>query len=112
MEDFMYKIISFVAYFLLFISSVNYYSMLQSTDELRYVWITLFVLGIFMQMYVNQKLFRRTATKLVYLDILLVLWVIWVPGIVLPYGLSRLLMITVGMIYALIMARKKQALMN
>lgn len=110
MEDFMYKIISFVSYFLLLISSVNYYSM--STDELLYLWITLFVLGVFMQMYVNQKLFRRTATKLVYLDILLVLWVIWVPGIVLPYGLSRLLMITVGMIYALIMARKKQALMN
>lgn len=106
----MYKIISFVSYFLLLISSVNYYSM--STDELRYLWITLFVLGVFMQMYVNQKLFRRTATKLVYLDILLVLWVIWVPGIVLPYGLSRLLMITVGMIYALMMARKKQALMN
>lgn len=110
MEDFMYKIISFVSYFLLLISSVNYYSM--STDELLYLWITLFVLGVLMQMYVNQKLFRRTATKLVYLDILLVLWVIWVPGIVLPYGLSRLLMITVGMIYALIMARKKQALMN
>lgn len=106
----MYKIISFVAYFLLLISSVNYYSM--STDELLYLWITLFVLGVLMQMYVNQKLFRRTATKLVYLDILLVLWVIWVPGIVLPYGLSRLLMITVGWIYALIMARKKQALMN
>lgn len=106
----MYKIISFVSYFLLLISSVNYYSM--STDELLYLWITLFVLGVLMQMYVNQKLFRRTATKLVYLDILLVLWVIWVPGIVLPYGLSRLLMITVGMIYALIMARKKQALMN
>lgn len=106
----MYKIISFVAYFLLLISSVNYYSM--STDELLYLWITLFVLGVLMQMYVNQKLFRRTATKLVYLDILLVLWVIWVPGIVLPYGLSRLLMITVGMIYALMMARKKQALMN
>lgn len=110
MEDFMYKIISFVSYFLLLISSVNYYSM--STDELLYLWITLFVLGVLIQMYVNQKLFRRTATKLVYLDILLVLWVIWVPGIVLPYGLSRLLMITVGMIYALIMARKKQALMN
>lgn len=110
MEDFMYKIISFVSYFLLLISSVNYYSM--STDELLYLWITLFVLGVLMQMYVNQKLFRRTATKLVYLDILLVLWVIWVPGIVLPYGLSRLLMITVGMIYALMMARKKQALMN
>lgn len=106
----MYKIISFVSYFLLLISSVNYYSM--STDELLYLWITLFVLGVLMQMYVNQKLFRRTATKLVYLDILLVLWVIWVPGIVLPYGLSRLLMITVGWIYALIMARKKQALMN
>lgn len=106
----MYKIISFVSYFLLLISSVNYYSM--STDELLYLWITLFVLGVLMQMYVNQKLFRRTATKLVYLDILLVLWVIWVPGIVLPYGLSRLLMITVGMIYALMMARKKQALMN
>lgn len=106
----MYKIISFVSYFLLLISSVNYYSM--STDELLYLWITLFVLGVLIQMYVNQKLFRRTATKLVYLDILLVLWVIWVPGIVLPYGLSRLLMITVGMIYALIMARKKQALMN
>lgn len=108
----MYKIISIVAYFLLLISSVNYYSMSRATDELLYLWITLFVLGVLMQMYVNQKLFRRTATKLVYLDILLVLWVIWVPGIVLPYGLSRLLMITVGMIYALIMARKKQALMN
>lgn len=106
----MYKIISFVSYFLLLISSVNYYSM--STDELLYLWITLFVLGVLIQMYVNQKLFRRTGTKLIYWDILLVLWVIWVPRIVLPYGLSRLLMITVGMIYALIMARKKQALMN
>lgn len=112
MEDPMYKIISFVAYFLLLISSVNYYSMLQSTDELLYLWITLFVLGVLMQMYVNQKLFRCTGTKLVYWDILLVLWVICVPRIVLPYGLSRLLMITVGWIYALIMARKKQALMN
>lgn len=108
----MHKIISFVAYFLLLISSVNYYSMLQSTDELLYLWITLFVLGVLMQMYVNQKLFRCTGTKLVYWDILLVLWVICVPRIVLPYGLSRLLMITVGWIYALIMARKKQALMN
>lgn len=108
----MYKIISFVSYFLLLISSVNYYSMSRPTDELLYLWITLFALGVLMQMYVNQKLFRRTGTKLVYWDILLVLWVIWVPRIVLPYGLSRLLMITVGMIYALIMARKKQALMN
>lgn len=112
MEDFMYKIISFVSYFLLFISAVNYYSMSRPTDELLYLWITLFALGVLMQMYVNQKLFRRTGTKLVYWDILLVLWVIWVPRIVLPYGLSRLLMITVGMIYALMMARKKQALMN
>lgn len=108
----MYKIISFVAYFLLLISSVNYYSMSRPTDELLYLWITLFALGVFMQMYVNQKLFRCTGTKLVYWDILLVLWVICVPRIVLPYGLSRLLMITVGWIYALIMARKKQALMN
>lgn len=110
MEDFMYKIISFVSYFLLLISSVNYYSM--STDELLYLWITLFVLGVLMQMYVNQKLFRHTGTKLVYWDSLLILWIIFVPRIVLPYGLSRLLMITVGMIYALMMARKKQALMN
>lgn len=106
----MYKIISFVAYFLLLISSVNYYSM--STDELLYLWITLFVLGVLMQMYVNQKLFRHTGTKLVYWDSLLILWIIFVPRIVLPYGLSRLLMITVGWIYALMMARKKQALMN
>lgn len=106
----MYKIISFVSYFLLLISSVNYYSM--STDELLYLWITLFVLGVLIQMYVNQKLFRHTGTKLVYWDSLLILWIIFVPRIVLPYGLSRLLMITVGMIYALIMARKKQALMN
>lgn len=106
----MYKIISFVSYFLLLISSVNYYSM--STDELLYLWITLFVLGVLMQMYVNQKLFRHTGTKLVYWDSLLILWIIFVPRIVLPYGLSRLLMITVGMIYALMMARKKQALMN
>ncbi len=110
MEDFMYKIISFVSYFLLLISSVNYYSM--STDELLYLWITLFVLGVLIQMYVNQKLFRHTGTKLVYWDSLLILWIIFVPRIVLPYGLSRLLMITVGMIYALMMARKKQALMN
>lgn len=106
----MYKIISFVSYFLLLISSVNYYSM--STDELLYLWITLFVLGVLMQMYVNQKLFIHTGSKLVYWDSLLVLWIIFVPRIVLPYGLSRLLMITVGWIYALIMARKKQALMN
>lgn len=106
----MYKIISFVSYFLLLISSVNYYSM--STDELLYLWITLFVLGVLIQMYVNQKLFRHTGTKLVYWDSLLILWIIFVPRIVLPYGLSRLLMITVGWIYALIMARKKQALMN
>ncbi len=106
----MYKIISFVSYFLLLISSVNYYSM--STDELLYLWITLFVLGVLIQMYVNQKLFRHTGTKLVYWDSLLILWIIFVPRIVLPYGLSRLLMITVGMIYALMMARKKQALMN
>ena len=106
----MYKIISFVSYFLLLISSVNYYSM--STDELLYLWITLFVLGVLIQMYVNQKLFRHTGTKLVYWDSLLILWIIFVPRIVLLYGLSRLLMITVGMIYALMMARKKQALMN
>lgn len=46
------------------------------------------------------------------MDIIFVLWVIFIPRIYLPYGLSRLIMAIIATVYACIVSSKKTYLLK
>lgn len=89
------------------VSSVGYYSLKSRNDNFIYVWIVIFVIATILQSIINNRVFKKSKTKLVYMDMLFVLWVIVIPRIYLPYGLSRLIMAIVATVYACIVSSKK-----
>lgn len=101
------KKIGIVSSALMIISSVGYHAIRFNDDKFIYVWICIFIASLLMLSFTDYSLFKQNRTKLVYLDILFLLWVILVPRIYLPYGMSSLIMASLGMIYAVIMGRRK-----
>jgi len=101
------KKIGIISSALMIISSVGYYSIGSIDDKFIYVWIFIFIASLLMLSFTDYRLFKQNGTKLVYLDVLFLLWVILVPRIYLPYGISRLIMASIGMIYAVIIGRRK-----
>lgn len=89
------------------VSSVIYYSLKSRNDSYAYVWIIVFIAATIFQSVINHKLYKRSKTKIVYMDMLFVLWVIFIPRIYLPYGISRLIMAVIGTFYAFIVSNKK-----
>ena len=96
-----------VFYLLMIISSVGYYSLIDNNDNFVYVWICIFVLGLVLLLINNHRFFMQSGSKIVYLDVLFTIWVIVIPIIQLPYGVSRLIMASMGTLYAVIISGKK-----
>lgn len=103
----MNKKFGLIAYILMIISSVGYYSISIKNDNFIYFWIGIFLFGLIMLSVSNHILFKQNGTKLVYLDMLFVLWIILIPRVSLPYGISRLIMATIGVLYAIVVSRGK-----
>ena len=94
------------------VSSVGYYSLKTRNDNFIYVWVVIFVISTILQSIINNRIFKKSKTKLVYMDMLFVLWVIFIPRIYLPYGLSRLIMAIIATVYAYVVSSKKTYLLK
>lgn len=103
---------SLLIYILMIVSSVGYYSLKTRNDKFIYVWIVIFVIATILQFIINNKIFKKSKTKLVYMDMIFVLWVILIPRIYLPYGLSRLIMAIIAAVYAYLVSSKKTYLLK
>lgn len=103
---------SLLIYILMIVSSVGYYSLKARNDKFIYVWVVIFVIATILQSIINNRILKTSKTKLVYMDLLFVLWVIFIPRIYLPYGLSRLIMAIIAAIYACIVSSKKTYLLK
>lgn len=97
-----------IAYILLIVSSVGYYSIKVDNDHFIYFWISTFIFALALLSITNHIFFKQNRTKLVYLDMLFILWVILVPRVDLPYGVSSLIMASIGMLYAIVISQKKR----
>ncbi len=93
-------------------ASVGFYSNLNKQDSMKAYWILLFVVPLILLSIKNNKLFTKYKTKLVYWDMLFTIWVIVIPLIKLPNGLSRLIMAIGGFVYAYIVGKRKVKLMG
>ena len=103
---------SLLIYILMIVSSVGYYSLKARDDKFIYVWVVFFVIATILQFIINNRIFKKSKTKLVYMDILFVLWVIFIPKIYLPYGLSRLIMAIIAAVFAYVFSIKKTYLLK
>ena len=99
-------------YVLMISASVGFYSNLNKQDSMKAYWILLFVVPLILLSIKNNKLFTKYKTKLVYWDMLFTIWVIVIPLIKLPNGLSRLIMAIGGFVYAYIVGKRKVKLMG
>lgn len=106
----MIKKLNLLPYIMMMISSVIYYSNLGREDPLSYFWISMFLVSLIILTINDKDLFKKHKSSIVYYDMVFVLGVIFIPQINLPYGASRLIMASLGTIYALLISRKKNIL--
>lgn len=94
-----------LGYCLCMIGSTGYYGYYIKTKSFLVVWGILFVLGIVIIAYNNNSYYKSTKSKKIFGDPLFVLGTCLIPMIPAPYGLSILLMIILGSLYAVNMKR-------
>ena len=93
-----------VLYLVPVISSVGYYANMPKDDNFIYFWLILFVISAIL-IFINS--FRKQKKQFLVFDILFLIWVIFIPRINTPYGISRLVMAVIGSIYAYFAARRE-----
>ena len=94
-----------LGYVLTATASSGFYGYYLKTHELLVLWIIIFVLGICILATANNFIFKVYHSKLVYLDMLFVLFACFFPLISLQRGLSILIMMILCCIYAYAMSK-------
>ncbi len=96
-----------IGHILTAVASAGYYGYYIKTHELLIMWIIIFAIGIIILSAANNTIFKIYHSKLVYLDILFILFVCLFPLIPLQKGMSILLMMIIACIYAFTMTRQR-----
>lgn len=99
----------FWGYCLCMIGSAGYYGYYKRTNAFLVIWGIIFIVGIVIIAYNNNRIHKLTKSRKVFWDSLFVIGVCLIPRIPSPQGLSILSMIVLGSIYAIAMKNTKES---
>lgn len=81
------------------VGSAGYYGYYLKTRSFLAIWCLLFIAGILIIAYANNKYYKLKKSKKVFLDSLFIIGICLIPIIPVPHGLSILFMIISGSLY-------------
>lgn len=98
-------------YIFLMVASAGYYGYYRkSEDALIWTWLLLFIIGIALLSYNNYILFKKTRSKLIMVDMIIVLGIVLIPLVPSNFGLSIIVMFILTTMVAYYLAKKKEKL--
>ena len=107
MQNYVSRRYSYIAYIATLTGSAGYYGYYLKNKEYLFIWVIVFVAGVILLGIKNSYIYKIFHSKFVYLDILYILIICFLPSILKwPNGLDILMVVIIGSIYGYIITSK------